>query len=171
MLRGLVSSFFTRRALTVYADSIRATVNSLFDAAVDSRICDFSSQIAERLPITATCNLLGISEAEAKSLADMVLKIDSHSPSSMREYNDAVLQFFRDLTEERRRAGTHQTIVDIVAHAEVEGQPVRGEDLAHLLWVLFHGGIDSTVHAATGGLLALFHYPDQLAALKADASL
>jgi cytochrome P450 len=171
MLRGLVSPFFSRRALAVYTDSIRGTVTQLFDSVEARGTCDFSAEIAEKLPITATCNLLGISVSEAKSLADMVLVIDSPSPESMKKYNDAVLEFFKSAIDERRSSGANESIVDIVSNAQVDGQSVSKEDISHLLWVLFHGGIDSTVHAATGALLALFHHPEQLDILRKDLSL
>lgn len=170
-LRGLVSPFFSRRALAVYTDSIRATVTELFDAVEGRGTCDFNSDIAEKLPITATCNLLGISATEARTLADMVLVIDSPAPETMKKYNDAVLEFFAIAIEERRRSGATSTIVDVVSNAQSDGQPMSKEDISHLLWVLFHGGIDSTVHAATGALLSLFQHPDQLDVLRNDITL
>ncbi|MET0986362.1 MAG: cytochrome P450, partial [Steroidobacteraceae bacterium] len=123
------------------------------------------------LPITATCNLIGVSDVEAQSLADMILKIESNTGGTLKGFNDAVQQFFKAVTDERRKSPVQDTIVDTVARAEIDGQPIAEVDMLHLLWVLFLGGIDSTVHAATGGLLALFHHPKQLEALRGDPGL
>jgi cholest-4-en-3-one 26-monooxygenase len=98
----------------------------------------------------------------------MILQIESNSGEELKDFNEAVLNFFKVVTEERRRSPVRETILDTVAQAEIDGKPIPETDMLHLLWVLFLGGIDSTVHAATGGLLALFHHPDQLRLLRED---
>ncbi|MET0983815.1 MAG: hypothetical protein ABW034_00265, partial [Steroidobacteraceae bacterium] len=47
--RNLVNRFFTPTALERYTESIRGTVNRLFDAVADRGECDFCKDIAEKL--------------------------------------------------------------------------------------------------------------------------
>lgn len=169
--RAIVSSFFTRRELVRYEDMVRRIVTSLFDECEAKGSCDFSTDIAEKLPIKATCDVMGISEEEAEAMARMVIDIDSHAPDAMKSYNNAVLRFFGDLLEKRRQAGTTTSMVDAVANARIDGEPVSDEDATHLLYVLFHGGIDSSTHAMTGSLVSLFHHPGQMELLRKDPSL
>ena len=169
--RALVAGFFTKRALLRYEESIRSTVKKLYDDCEERGSCDFSKDIAEKLPIKATCEVMGISEDEAEAMARMVIDIDSHAPNAMENYNDVVLKFFVDMMEQRRRAGLNETIVDTIANAKVDGEPLSDIDATHLLYVLFHGGIDSSSHAMTGSLLSLFHHPDQMDLLRKDPTL
>ncbi|MET0988040.1 MAG: cytochrome P450, partial [Steroidobacteraceae bacterium] len=169
--RALVSRYFTPNALMRHTDAVRSVVTSLLDAVAERGECDFSSDIAAKLPLVATCELLGISPAEGQHLADMLFAVDPHAPEALQKYNDAALEFFAEVIAERRRGNTRESIADIIAHAQLDGQPLPEHETLHMMWILFFGGIDSTVHAATGGLLALFHHPDQLAILRSDPSL
>lgn len=169
--RRIVAPLFTPGSLNKWSDSILSTVNVLLDAASRNSTCDFLSDIAAKLPIIATCNLLGVAPDEADSLAKLLIAADPESSETLQKFNEATIAFFDAVAIERRRTSSQDSIVGIVAHARRDGELLEREEISHLLWNLFFGGIDSTAHAATGGLLAFFHHPDQLDILRGDPHL
>lgn len=169
--RGIVAKLFTPQAITGWNESVRRTVDGIIDAVIEKGECDFSTDIAHALPIRATCDLLGISAGEAQRLTDMLFSLDPGSIDELGDYNRATAEFFLQISKERKATGAHGTMVDLVNNATLDGEPIGDEDIAELLWILFFGGIDSTVHAITGSLLSLFHHPDQLDLIRRDPSL
>lgn len=169
--RRIVARFFTPAALRKWTGTIRDTVNDLLDRAEGLNEVDFLSDVAGRLPVVATCDLLGIARDEAGELTALLAAAADQTPEALERFNDATLGFFDRVAFERRRSGAADSIAGVVANAQVDGERLPDEDVSHLLWNLFFGGIDSTAHAATGGLLALFHHPEQFDLLRADPML
>lgn len=169
--RGIVAKLFTPQAITGWNESVRRTVDAIIDEVIEKGECDFSKDIAHALPMRATCDLLGISANEAQRLIDMLFSLDPGSVDELGDYNRATAEFFLQISKERKASGAQGTMVDLVNNAILEGDPIGDEDVAEILWILFFGGIDSTVHAITGSLLSLFHHPDQLALIREDPSL
>lgn len=171
-LRALIARFFTPSALKSLDDHIRRVAVRLIDTVIETGKADFSHDLAEPLVAEVTCDLLGIPFAEVREMAEVLFRVESNQAEAMVEYNNAVLAYFdRQIDIRRGQDGT--SITDRVAQAFDPGNPdaPTREDLIHLMWVLFLGGTDSTTHTLTGGLLSLFHHPDQLALLTGDRSL
>ncbi|MET0658412.1 MAG: cytochrome P450 [Steroidobacteraceae bacterium] len=171
MNRGLVVRFFTPSAVAKWSVSIRSTVTELLDNVADRVECDFLTDIASGLPVIATCNLLGMAPEEATALAATLAAAEADSPETLQEFNDATLAFFDRVAAERRKSGAKDSIIGAVANETLEGAPLPDDETAHLLWNLFFGGVDATIHAATAMLLTLFHHPDQLQILRNDPAL
>lgn len=171
-LRALVARFFTPPALKSVEDHIRGVATRLIDGVIERGEADFSLDLAEPLVAEVTCDLLGVPFAEVREMAEVLFRVESNEVDAISEYNNAVLSYF-DRELDIRRKGDGTSITDRVAQAFDPNDPdaPTREDLIHLLWVLFLGGTDSTTHTLTGGLLSLFHHPDQLAKLTADPSL
>jgi cholest-4-en-3-one 26-monooxygenase len=169
--RGIVAKLFTPQAIKGWNESVRRIVDGIIDEVIEKGECDFSRDIAHALPIKATCELLGISAEEARRLIDMLFSLDPGSIDGLGDYNRATAAFFLKLAKERQAKGEKGTMVDLIASAQIEGEPIADDEIAEMLWILFFGGIDSTVHAITGSLLTLFHHPDQLEAIRRDPSL
>lgn len=165
----LVRRFFTRASVEVFGESLRKTITRLLDSVADKHECDFNKDLAQRFPIEATCEFLGIAQEDAEILAKMLH--NSTKVEDVHAFNEATLDVFTKMIEKCQESKKIETIVDQVANAEIEGEIISNEDRLHLLWNVFFGGIDSTAHAANGGLMALFHHPDQLQLLKEDPTL
>lgn len=169
--RGIVARFFTPQALHQWNEAVHRVVARLLDDVAERGECDFSVDIAQKLPILATSELLGISAPEVQSLVDLLFSLGGGSADGLQDYNQATLEFFSKVSDTRRASGHQGSIIDAINAAEIEGDPIGAEDIAELLWILFFGGIDSTVHAVTGGMLALFHNPDQLDLIRENPGL
>ncbi|MBA3741549.1 cytochrome P450 [Sporichthya sp.] len=168
--RGILRAFFTGKAINARAEHVRALITAILDEAEQVKEFNFHDQIAQRVPLLATAALLDISPEDTMSLAMQLGALDYGGQDPLAAYTRAVMDFFDDLTRDWKR-GEHDSIVGAVVDADIDGAPIDRADALAYLWVLFTGALDTTAHAATIGLLSLFHHPDQLELLRRDPSL
>src|SRR6202022_2557751 len=83
MRRSIVAKFFTPGALKRWESSLRLTVDRLLEEAAEGGTCDFLRDIAGKLPIVATCDLLGIASDEAAVLTRTLASANPESPETL----------------------------------------------------------------------------------------
>jgi len=74
-------------------------------------------------------------------------------------------------TTRSRRSDPRDDIISVLAHAEVDGETLRDDELVMFLNQLLVAGNETTRHAISGGIAALAERPDQWKRLGADRSL
>jgi cholest-4-en-3-one 26-monooxygenase len=168
--RKVLQRFFTAKAVDGLTDAVRAIVTMVLDGAAEVGEFNFYQQIAAQVPFLATAHLFQMPVEQAQALANQLLSLDYGGQDPLKAYTGAVMDFFDDYTSQWS-PGENNSLVAAVLDAEIDGRRLaRAEALAYL-WVLFTGALDTTAHAATIGLLSLFHHPEQLAALRRDLTL
>jgi cytochrome P450 len=117
------------------------------------------------------CELLGITGEQHepfRSLANTALTINDSSPEEQMAAHRAMGQFSRDLIAAKRHHPGDDVLSQLIAAYDEEDGRLSEDELVATILAMFIGGYESTVHQFGKGLLALFRYPDQLAALRAD---
>lgn len=170
MYRKLISPFFTPAAINKWHADVLQIVTDLLDEAQERGEFDFLATVGNPLPIHATGRFLGVPPEEIASLAESLQSVDLAHPEAMAAYTDAVRGFFDEVT----RNGTalpEDGIIGAVMNGKIDGVPIDRADALTYLWILFTGALDTTTHAAAGGLLSLFHHPAEFQRLREDPSL
>lgn len=169
--RRIPQRFFTAKAIDRLAEDVRGIVTMVLDQAarIDGPF-NFHQHIGARIPFLATAGLLQVPVEGAQELAVQLATLDYGDQSPLDAATKAVIDFFDDHTKNWSR-GENDSLVSAILDAEIDGKAIGRDQALAYLWVLFIGALDSTAHATTGGLLALFHHPDQLDRLKNDLSL
>lgn len=158
--RSLVARYLAPRAMRTWEGTITEIVTGLIDDIIEAGSCDFAQE-ALKLPMLALSALIGISPAETRDLKRMLDSVDSNQSDIMRVYNELVIDFFKGCVQERRQHSESDSILGVVASAEIDGSPLGLDEAASLLHQLFTAGVDSTGISASLMLLSLFHHPDQ----------
>lgn len=180
--RKLSGKAFTFKRVEEMADYVAKVANDLIDTFIDDGACEFKSAFANHLPMTVIADSLGVPRADMDKFhrwSDaFIVQLGGISDRETRlEAARRIVEFqhyFVDRIEEKRRHPTSDVISDLV-HADLaEEGDARKMDHAELLSILQQllvAGNETTAHSLTAGMFYLISNPDQLEAVKNDASL
>jgi hypothetical protein len=178
-LRALASAAFTPRRVEQLRSHIREVMDGLLDAVVASGRMDVIADFAAPAPAIVTAEMLGVPVKDHAQLKDWsqdfaeMLGNFQHNPNRFRRVLHSVenlCSYFRAAMQEQRlhpRTGLIQAMME----AEVEGARLTEEEIIANLIVTMVGGQETTTNLIGNGLLTLLAHPEELARLRADASL
>ena len=175
-LRGLVGRAFTPKRVAGLDGQVRAIAADLLDRAAPRGRMDLIADFALPLPFTVIAELLGVPEEMRREFRTRVRRI--MAPPRSLALRVAVwlpqlirfVGFFERLVEHRRRVPDDALVTALVA-AEAEGDRLTPVELVAMVFLLFFAGHETTVNLIGNGTLALFDFPGEMAALRADPSL
>jgi cytochrome P450 len=170
--RKLVSRAFTPR----HVESMRGRVQEIVDALLDDIAAstppvDLVQALSHPLSNSVICELLGITTEQHgpfRALADVALTINDSSPEEQMAAHQAMGKFSLDLVAAKRQQPGDDVLSQLIAVHDEEDGRLSEEELVATILAMFIGGYESTVNQFGKGLLALFRFPDQLAALRAE---
>lgn len=172
-IRKVMSRFFTPRQIAAVEDSIRDRTVRVVGEAVDRELVDFSTDVADRLPIEAICDLMAIPAADRPHLLacnKAALSSDEQDASELDALTarSELLYYLAELVAARRE-DPGDDVVSALTTAEVDGQPLNDDDLALNCYSLVLGGDESTRMSACTGTIAFSQHDEQWQRLKATA--
>ncbi|MEV0284880.1 cytochrome P450 [Kribbella sp. NPDC050820] len=170
--RKLVSRAFTPRRVEGMRPRIQEIVDALLDDMEKAGApADLVQSLSYPLSNAVICELLGITAAEHepfRSLANTALTINDSSPEEQMAAHQAMGKFSRDLIAAKRRHPGDDVLSQLIAAYDEEDGRLSEDELVATILAIFIGGYESTVNQFGKGILALFRFPSQLAALRAD---
>jgi cytochrome P450 len=177
--RGLVSKYFTPRAVDRMEPRLEEITREIFDEMVGEGECEFVNRVAARQPLRMITELLGIPREQE----DFVLRItnqnfgledpDFQLEGETREERLAFLTeaygYLMGLVAERR-VSPGEDLLTVLAQAKIDGEYVPEFQLFSLAFLVMVAGHDTTRNAISGGLMALLEHPEELEKLRRDHS-
>ncbi len=171
--RGLVNRRFTPRALSVLGESVRKTASTLLDAVEAQREIDFVSELASPYPLIVIAELLGIAESDRQDFrrwSDAAIESPDLPPDETAAALGELAGFIGEhIRAKRERPGGD--LVSLLLRSEVDGAPLRKEELFMFLLTLLVAGNETTRTLLSGSVLALHEHPDERAALAGEPEL
>jgi cytochrome P450 len=171
-MRKLVSAAFTRRRIELLEPRIREIATELLDemAAADGPI-DLVSAYSYPLPITVISELLGIPAIrrdDFRRWSSIVVNAAVHTPEEYIEAALAMVEFIREMIEDRRVAAPSDDLLSALIAARDGGDRLTTDELTSMVYLLLAAGHETTVSLISNGVHALLTHPEQLALLKAE---
>ncbi|HEY5250546.1 MAG TPA: cytochrome P450 [Acidimicrobiales bacterium] len=176
--RRLVSAGFTPDAVRQRQPRVRQVCDEIIDAVCEKGSCDLVADIAAPLPLIMIADMLGFPSDDWSRLLEWS---DTMLMSQGAADDDAFIRaasafgewdvYVRDQIDRRRADGTTDDLLGTLVHGEIEGDRIDDSTLVYEALLLLIGGDETSRHVISGGMEALLHHPDQLAALKADRDL
>jgi cytochrome P450 len=171
-MRKLVSAAFTRRRIELLEPRIREIAAELLDemAAADGPV-DLVSAYSYPLPITVISELLGIPAIrrdDFRRWSSIVVNAAVHPAEVYIEASLAMIEFIRDMIEDRRVAAPSDDLLSALLAARDGGDRLTTDELTSMVYLLLAAGHETTVSLISNGVHALLTHPDQLALLKAE---
>jgi cytochrome P450 len=170
-LRKLVSAAFTRRRIEQLEPRIREIAADLLDemAAAGDEV-DLVDSYSYPLPITVISELLGIPAIrrdDFRRWSSIVVNGSVHTDVVYFEAAQAMVDFIRELIEDKRVAPSGDLLSDLIAVRD-GGDRLSPDELTSMVYLLLAAGHETTVSLISNGVHALLRHPDQLALLKAE---
>ncbi len=153
----------------------------LAEATDHGEICDFVRGFAQKLPLAAIGEMMGLPAGDWIRLKQLTnVMIGAPEPDFFREGEDRIAGTIRafeemtdymlDLVKERRAEGPiRDDLSSLIIHAKVDGKLLNEQQLQGYLFVILAAGNETTQNAISGGVSALLEHPDQRALLCSDA--
>ncbi|ADI03827.1 cytochrome P450 [Streptomyces bingchenggensis BCW-1] len=171
-IRGAISKVFTRASVERLRPRIAAETARLLDAAGEGKT-DLIHSLALPLPVTVTCELLGLPGSDRDQCRRWTEQISrvidpSITAEDAVEMNAAEVEFREYVADhlKERRSAPRDDILSLLLHAEVDGGQLTEEEIIANVQFLFVAGHETTVNLIGNGLLALLRHPDQLRMLR-----
>jgi cytochrome P450 len=178
MYRDTVRDFFLAKNIERYRPWINELAERLVNELPDGKPCNFIEQFSRPLPLSVIMHVLGI----PLELFDKAFKWTVANVNVLSQVSDkqVLLSAHAAVKEEydwfvtaldERRAKPRDDLLNLVAHATVEGRPLTIEEqLGHCTQFLVAGN-ETTTATLAEGIRQLCLNPDQEAAVRKDRSL
>lgn len=177
-LRGLVHQAFTPRMVQALSAQVEARAHALLDAVAEQPVLDLIADYAHPLPVDVIAQILGIPIADRAAFArwsvDLGGTLDpTASMDALLRGGDAAIAFkayLRGLIRERREQLGDDLLSALIA-AEQTGDRLSEDELIATCVLLLLAGHETTQNLIGNGVHALLRHPEQLARLRAEATL
>jgi cytochrome P450 len=180
VLRKLVNRAFTPRRVRELEDGIRVLCKQLLDDLAARGEGELVEDFAARVPMTVIGMLIGIPAADHDAVRHLTDRINHREPGTVQPPPDSieagveVYRYVHALVGERRRAPCDDMATALVqAETDDDGRVHRLTDHQIVMFciLLALGGYETTTKLLANLAVALERFPDQKAALLADAAL
>jgi cholest-4-en-3-one 26-monooxygenase len=185
--RALTNRRFTPRAMRALEAHFEALgtkhignfARRLVDGVAKQGACDLVHDFAIKVPTEAIFDLLGIPEEGREQLFEWR---DSHylRPPDQRatevirrrQETDPADQYLIGVVRMRRDEGaTGDDLISVLIRSEADGEPLSERAILSYVNLLVAGGLDTTRHATTAGVIALLEHPEELHRLVENPGL
>ena len=174
--RHLLAGYFSPPTIKRMAEDQRAFAAELVDGLAARGSCDYVADFAHTFPTTIFLRILGAPTEMLPTFleweAAIFQRTDDASPEVAMDAMVQVMQYFGGLIEERRSSGSDgHDIVSTAVGWEIDGEPVKDEDLLSCMLLLFMAGLDTVAAQLSYGIHHLATHPADRDRLVADPSL
>lgn len=181
--RNLVSRGFTPRVVADFEQRARKYIDEAIDSVQAQGACDLVADLAVPVPSRVIADIVGIADADLGAFSswcdDITEGIGAAADSErLRRSTQSAARLWSRLSDAiaKRRAVPGEDILSLLIRAREEGgfgddSSLATEELLQFAMLLVMGGNETTRNAISGGVLALFEYPEALEALRSNPSL
>ena len=155
----------------------------LQQAGARGETCDFVKGFAEKLPLAAIGEMMGLPPGDWKRLKlltnvmmgaperEFYAEGESRNEGTWRAYEE-MTEYMIGLIHDRRAAGAGASDLSTqIVHSTLDGKPLTEQQLQGYLFIILAAGNETTQNAISGGVQALLENPDQRDLLCANPGL
>ncbi len=138
--------------------------------------CDFFKDVAVWYPLRVIMSILGVPESDEPLMVKLTQELfGSSDPDTARSFETTALPevvgdfeaYFSALSRARRAHPTDD-VASIIAHAQIDGEPIPELESNGYYIIIATAGHDTTSSATAGGLLAFIENPAEQARFRAE---
>ncbi|WP_406379439.1 cytochrome P450 [Streptomyces sp. NBC_01618] len=173
-LRKLVTKAFTVRHMEQLRPRVQKITDELLDGmAADGPPADLIAHLAQPLPITVICEMLGVPLADQERFrvwSDVMLSISAHSPDDVMAARTGLNSYLGELIAAKAAAPADDLLTQLI-EAREEGDRLSEEELLAFGHTLLVAGYHATTGEVVGALITLLRKPGLWERLRADHDL
>jgi len=172
-----VSHGFLRKYILSLEPHIKRIVDECLAKVDPGTQFDLMAVLAKPLPAIVIAELLGLPDSDreqfqawSNELLGLTLIDDPDMVERGNNANNALIEYFTGIIEQKRQAPSQDLIGQLIA-AEEEGDRLTAGEMYSTCVLLLLAGHETTTRLIGNGMHALLQNPDQLAQLQQDPSL
>ncbi|MET0388150.1 MAG: cytochrome P450 [Polyangiales bacterium] len=178
-LRRLVSRAFTPPAIERLRPRVQAHVDVLIDRALEAGQLDIIEDLAQPVPSTMICEMLGVPLADRALFIDWTAHVTHllqprFMSAAQRERAVSAIgqlwSYFTNLIAERKQQ-LGDDMLSALIRAEEAGDQLSPQELVVQAIGLLIAGFETTIGLIGNGVRALLMHPEELAKLRAQPAL
>jgi cytochrome P450 family 144 len=177
--RRLVNKAFSPRRVAALEPRVRLLAAGLFDSFAQRRSAEWVSELAVPLPMTVICELLGLPQADARSLeawsnAGVALLGGTATPAEIAGHVAAQLelqQYLLDRFRDAKAAPGDDVIGDLVRATREQAEALTDDEAVSVLVQLVIAGQETTASLIASAALLLSQDATLQARLRAEPHL
>ncbi len=172
-VRSLLSQAFSRRAVQRWErEVVRPIVRGRVAAMRGRGRAELIRELTFPFPVEVIAEMIGIPAEDTERFHRMAVELISVSfdPAAGMRASQELRALFADLLSQRR-ADPRDDLVSVLAHAELDGEPLDEELVYGFFRLLAPAGAETTYRSSSNLLAGLLTHPDQLDAVRADRNL
>ncbi|BDU03955.1 cytochrome P450 [Nocardia cyriacigeorgica] len=166
-MRRAIARAFTPARVAQLEPRIQQLTNDLIDKFADQPEVDLVDSFTMPLPVAVICELFGVPTSDRPKFRGWTAALISHNSTG--EQTQAAMQemvgYLSGLVADK-----HSDPGDDLTSDLVRAQPEHGladAELVEMLWIIIVAGHETTMHLLGNAVVALYTYPEQLAAARA----
>jgi cytochrome P450 len=173
--RKILQTAFVPNTVAALEDDVRARVTGEIDKFIEAGRCDFTKELAVRVPLCVLIELFGVDPEEHfdtfyRWTHEIEMAQLSPEPAAALPTFGEMAGFLMGEIQ-RQAEGDEETLVTKLRAAEVEGQRLTDEEILVFFALLAFAGNDTTRNTTSNGMLALLQHPEQWQLLVGDPEL
>ena len=167
--RRLLLPAFSPKKIAQMEDDLRAYCRSLIAELDGHDRADAAERYSQHIPVHGICQLLGTPETDADLFRDFIFRNFQLAPRD----NAVRMQLTQEMGDyaqqlmEERLDDPQDDLLTLIAHAEIDGEPVDWELKRGYVMLMILAGIDTTWSAIGSGLWHFAQHADERARLVA----
>jgi cytochrome P450 len=173
-LRKLVTKAFTARRIEQLRPAVRQTADRLIASmAAEGSPADLIGHLAQPLPITVICELLGVpydDHERFREWTDVMLSVSAAQHDAVMEARVSLNAYLAELIE-TKKANPADDLLTVLIDAREEGDRLSEEELLAFGHTLLVAGYHATTGEIVGALITLLRKPDLWERLLTDREL
>lgn len=140
--------------------AIRDTAVKLISALEGQSSCEFVPAVAEPMPISVFMTLMGLPFERFNEFRELAVKVLSGtSPTAAADpeivaANESIMGILAEVIAARAKS-PQDDLISALLQEKVDGQPIGGQELMSICYVLFLGGLDTVTNAMAFGMRTL----------------
>ena len=162
--RMVMMKFLGPNRISKLEASIRDKAVELISALEGQSSCEFVPAVAEPMPISVFMTLMGLPFERFNEFRELAVKVLSGtSPSAAANpdvvaANQAIMGILAEVIAARAKS-PQDDLISALLQEKVDGQPIGGQELMSICYVLFLGGLDTVTNAMAFGMRTLAQNP------------
>lgn len=177
--RAIVNPFFSRRKQRANEEHYREMATALIDKFIDKGECDLAREFCTPLPLNVIMDALGVPEDDRPKMEDISNRLlrkpgEFEDPAETeRIVGGAAMELYAYFTDliALRREEPGDDVISVLAHAEIEGQPLSHNELLDFCMILVPAGFETTASSMGYAFLYLAEHPEVAEQLRENPDL
>ncbi|MBK4998740.1 cytochrome P450 [Pseudomonas sp. S31] len=169
--RQALMPHFSPKNVKALEEKIRFWANKLIDEVLEDGACEFTQAVSSAFPVSIFMELMGMPLARLREFRELSdLFFSTNVQDELHALGGQIIGIMTELIE-AKRVTPGDDLISYLLGVEIEGRPIRLDEIQNMCFLLFLGGMDTVANATAFTFRQLARDPQLQARLAADPTL